>query len=92
MDISHTGDAAHGDMNLEYRGSLTCPTRFFLIFAASALRGATKAGARRMRFAMLAALAAWVGLAEPATALDKVKFATNSARRPRGGRLLSGRE
>ena len=27
-----------------------------------------------MRLALLAALAAWVGLAEPAAALDKVKF------------------
>ena len=38
-----------------------------------------------MRLAMLAALAAWVGLAEPAAALDKVKFATNWLADPEAG-------
>jgi hypothetical protein len=33
-----------------------------------------------MRLAVLAALAAWVGLADPALALDKVKFGTKLAR------------
>jgi NitT/TauT family transport system substrate-binding protein len=39
----------------------------------------------RMRLAVLAALAAWVGLAEPALALDKVKFATNWLADPEEG-------
>jgi NitT/TauT family transport system substrate-binding protein len=39
----------------------------------------------RMRLAMLAALAAWVGLAEPSFALDKVKFATNWLADPEAG-------
>ena len=38
-----------------------------------------------MRLAMLAALAAWVGLAEPSFALDKVKFATNWLADPEAG-------
>jgi NitT/TauT family transport system substrate-binding protein len=38
-----------------------------------------------MRLALLAALAAWVGLAEPAVALDKVKFATNWLADPEAG-------
>ena len=38
-----------------------------------------------MRLALLAALAAWVGLAEPAAALDKVKFATNWLADPEAG-------
>jgi hypothetical protein len=38
-----------------------------------------------MRLALLAALAAWVGLAEPAVALDKVKFATNWLANPEAG-------
>jgi len=38
-----------------------------------------------MRLAMLAVLAAWVGLAEPALALDKVKFATNWLADPEAG-------
>jgi NitT/TauT family transport system substrate-binding protein len=39
----------------------------------------------RMRLAMLAALTAWVGLAEPSFALDKVKFATNWLADPEAG-------
>ena len=39
----------------------------------------------RIRLAMLAALAAWVGLAQPALALDKVKFATNWLADPEAG-------
>jgi NitT/TauT family transport system substrate-binding protein len=38
-----------------------------------------------MRLALLAALAAWVGLTEPAVALDKVKFATNWLADPEAG-------
>jgi NitT/TauT family transport system substrate-binding protein len=38
-----------------------------------------------MRLAMLAALAGWIGLAEPALALDKVKFATNWLAGPEAG-------
>jgi NitT/TauT family transport system substrate-binding protein len=38
-----------------------------------------------MRLAMLTALAAWVGLAEPAVALHKVKFATNWLADPEAG-------
>jgi NitT/TauT family transport system substrate-binding protein len=38
-----------------------------------------------MRVGMLAALAAWVGLATPAAALDKVKFATNWLADPEAG-------
>jgi NitT/TauT family transport system substrate-binding protein len=38
-----------------------------------------------MRLAMLAALAAWVGVAEPSFALDKVKFATNWLADPEAG-------
>jgi NitT/TauT family transport system substrate-binding protein len=38
-----------------------------------------------MRLALLAALVAWVGLAEPAAALDKVKFATNWLADPEAG-------
>jgi NitT/TauT family transport system substrate-binding protein len=38
-----------------------------------------------MRWAMLAALAGWVGLAEPALALDKVKFGTNWMADPEAG-------
>jgi NitT/TauT family transport system substrate-binding protein len=38
-----------------------------------------------MRLAMLAALAAWVGLAEPASALDKVRFGTNWLADPEAG-------
>ena len=38
-----------------------------------------------MRLAVLAALAGWVGLAEPALALDKVKFATNWLADPEAG-------
>jgi NitT/TauT family transport system substrate-binding protein len=38
-----------------------------------------------MRLAMLAALAAWVGLATPAVALDKVKFETNWLADPEAG-------
>src|ERR1700722_18575281 len=39
----------------------------------------------RMTLAMLAALAAWVGLAEPGWALDKVKFETNWLADPEAG-------
>jgi len=38
-----------------------------------------------MRLAMLAAMAGWVGLAEPALALDKVRFATNWLADPEAG-------
>ena len=38
-----------------------------------------------MRLAVVAALAGWVGLAEPALALDKVKFATNWLADPEAG-------
>ena len=38
-----------------------------------------------MRLAMLAALAGWVGLAEPSLALDKVKFGTNWLADPEAG-------
>jgi NitT/TauT family transport system substrate-binding protein len=38
-----------------------------------------------MRLAMLAALAAWGGLAEPASALDKVRFGTNWLADPEAG-------
>src|SRR5258707_13246996 len=38
-----------------------------------------------MRLALLATLAAWVGLAEPAVPLDKVKFATNWLADPEAG-------
>ncbi len=38
-----------------------------------------------MRLALLAALAAWVGLAEPSIALDKVKFGTNWLADPEAG-------
>ena len=38
-----------------------------------------------MRLAMLAALAGWVGLAEPTSALDKVKFGTNWLADPEAG-------
>src|SRR5271168_1167796 len=38
-----------------------------------------------MRLAMLAALAGWVGLAEPGLALDKVKFGTNWLADPEAG-------
>jgi NitT/TauT family transport system substrate-binding protein len=38
-----------------------------------------------MRLAMLVAFAAWVGVAEPAAALDKVKFATNWLADPEAG-------
>ena len=38
-----------------------------------------------MRLAMLAALAGWVGLAEPALALDKVRFGTNWLADPEAG-------
>ena len=38
-----------------------------------------------MRLAMLAVLAGWVGLAQPALALDKVKFATNWLADPEAG-------
>jgi NitT/TauT family transport system substrate-binding protein len=38
-----------------------------------------------MRLAVLAALAGWVGLAEPALALDKVKFGTNWLADPEAG-------
>ena len=38
-----------------------------------------------MRWAMLAALAGWVGLADPALALDKVKFGTNWLADPEAG-------
>src|SRR5262249_9091410 len=40
---------------------------------------------RRMRLAMLAALAGIVGLAEPTLALDKVKFGTNWLADPEAG-------
>src|ERR1700729_1810178 len=60
------------------------PVRVALIRAASA--GEEPMGQRgRMRLAMLAALAAWVGLAEPSFALDKVKFATNWLADPEAG-------
>ena len=39
----------------------------------------------RMRLAMLAALAGWIGLVEPAFALDKVRFATNWLADPEAG-------
>ena len=39
----------------------------------------------RMRLAMLGAFAAWVGVAEPSFALDKVKFATNWLADPEAG-------
>jgi NitT/TauT family transport system substrate-binding protein len=39
----------------------------------------------RMRLAMLAALAGWIGLAEPALALDKVKFVLNWLADPEEG-------
>jgi NitT/TauT family transport system substrate-binding protein len=39
----------------------------------------------RMRFAVFAALAGWIGLAEPCFALDKVKFATNWLADPEAG-------
>jgi NitT/TauT family transport system substrate-binding protein len=42
-------------------------------------------GARRMRWAVLAALSVWVGLAEPALAVDKVKFGTNWLADPEAG-------
>src|SRR6478752_7845706 len=42
-------------------------------------------GACRMRLAMLAALAGFIGLAEPSFALDKVKFATNWLADPEAG-------
>jgi NitT/TauT family transport system substrate-binding protein len=38
-----------------------------------------------MRWAMLAAVAGWVGLAEPALALDKVRFGTNWLAGPEAG-------
>jgi NitT/TauT family transport system substrate-binding protein len=38
-----------------------------------------------MRLAMLAAIAGIVGLAEPASALDKVKFGTNWLADPEAG-------
>jgi NitT/TauT family transport system substrate-binding protein len=38
-----------------------------------------------MRLAALAALTAWVSLAKPAVALDKVKFATNWLADPEAG-------
>jgi NitT/TauT family transport system substrate-binding protein len=38
-----------------------------------------------MRLALLAAMAGWVGLAEPALALDKVKFGTNWLADPEAG-------
>jgi NitT/TauT family transport system substrate-binding protein len=38
-----------------------------------------------MRLAVLGALAGWIGLAQPATALDKVKFATNWLADPEAG-------
>ncbi len=46
-----------------------------LIGAASALGGAM-GRVLRMRLAMLAALAAWFGVAEPAIPVHKVKFKT----------------
>jgi NitT/TauT family transport system substrate-binding protein len=55
-----------------------------LIRAASALGGAM-GRMFRMTLAMLAALAAWVGLAEPGWALDKVKFETNWLADPEAG-------
>ena len=38
-----------------------------------------------MRSAMLAALAAWLGLSQPVLALDKVKFGTNWLADPEAG-------
>ena len=38
-----------------------------------------------MRLAVLAVLAGWVGLAQPAVALDKVKFGTNWLADPEAG-------
>jgi NitT/TauT family transport system substrate-binding protein len=48
-------------------------------------RAGQKRGAWDLRLAMLAALAAWAGLAQPALALDKVKFGTNWLADPEAG-------
>ncbi len=81
--ISQNADAARkgsGQPRVEGRVQFGQP----LIRAASALGGAM-GRVLRMRLGMLAVLAAWVGLAEPAIALDKVKFETNWLADPEAG-------
>src|SRR5580698_4051317 len=79
--ISQNGDAARGTTVEPGEDE---PDSSAFDMAASALRGAMGQSVR-IRWAMLAALAGWCGFAEPAYALDKVKFATNWLADPEAG-------
>ena len=82
--ISQAGDAARR-MAGEPRGMRASPARTAFDLANAREAKSHKNGAGRMRLAVLAVLAGWVGLAQPAFALDKVKFGTNWLADPEAG-------